>query len=66
MFSYACILIGQEYICRYIFMTMYSFNPLSVRRKFYGAVMSLTHYGVPQVEILCGTLVFAQANMNQH
>jgi hypothetical protein len=28
LFSYACILIGQVFICRYIFMAMYSFiNP---------------------------------------
>jgi hypothetical protein len=27
LFSYACILIGKVFICRYIFMAMYSFVP---------------------------------------
>jgi hypothetical protein len=27
LFSYACILRGQVFICRYIFMAMYSFDP---------------------------------------
>jgi hypothetical protein len=27
LFSYACILKGQVFICRYIFMVMYSFVP---------------------------------------
>jgi hypothetical protein len=27
LFSYACILIGQVFVCRYIFMVMYSFVP---------------------------------------
>jgi hypothetical protein len=27
LFSYACVLIGQGYICRYILLAMYSFVP---------------------------------------
>jgi hypothetical protein len=28
LFSYACIIIGQVFICRYIIMAVYSFMPL--------------------------------------
>jgi hypothetical protein len=36
LFSYACILIGQVFICRYIFMAMYSFVPLFPEATFCG------------------------------
>jgi hypothetical protein len=36
LFSYACILIGQGFICRYIFMVMYSSVPAFREAKFCG------------------------------
>jgi hypothetical protein len=49
LFSYACILIGQGFICRYIFMAMYSFVP---------PFREATFCGVPscvwQIRVSCG------------
>jgi hypothetical protein len=36
LFSYTCILIGQVFVCRYIFMAMYSFVPSFREAKFCG------------------------------
>jgi hypothetical protein len=36
LFSYACIVIGQVFICRYIFMLMYSFVSPFREAKFCG------------------------------
>jgi hypothetical protein len=36
LFSYACILIGQVFVCRYIFIAMYSFVPSFREAKFCG------------------------------
>jgi hypothetical protein len=37
LFSYACILLGQAFICRYISMAMYSFEPPFREATFCGA-----------------------------
>jgi hypothetical protein len=34
LFSYACILFGQGFICRYVFMSMYIFVPSFREAKF--------------------------------
>jgi hypothetical protein len=36
LFSYACTLTGQGFICRYIFMVIYSFVPQFREAKFCG------------------------------
>jgi hypothetical protein len=40
--SYACILTGQGFICKYIFMTMRSFVHPSRELKFYGVFLCVS------------------------
>jgi hypothetical protein len=57
LFSYACILTGQRFVCRYILWPWRVSYPLFVRRNFVVCRhVSLTNQGVPRVKKGCGTL----------
>jgi hypothetical protein len=59
LFSYACILIGQGFIYRYIFMTMYSFIPPLYKAKFYGVLSCVfDNSGSGAGEKVCETLLW--------